>query len=144
MMIGSALGLRPRAQPAAELDAGQAGQHPVEHDEIGRGLAQRGVGLVAARDGLDLVALGFEIVAQQQRQRLLVLDDQDAWRPSSRLLLSDHGAARCGERRGVALRPLLGDRRALDHVIDGLGDVGGVVAHALDVLGAEQQMGAEA
>ena len=39
---------------------------------------QPDVGVVAARDGLDLVAFRFEIVAQQQRQRLLVLDDQDA------------------------------------------------------------------
>ena len=29
-------------------------------------------------DGLDLVAFGFEVVAQQQRQRLFVFDDQDA------------------------------------------------------------------
>ena len=36
------------------------------------------LGFVAAGDGIDLVACGFEIVAQQQRQRLLVLDDQDA------------------------------------------------------------------
>ena len=36
--------------------------------------------------------------------------------------------------------PLIGDRPAFDHVVDGLGDVGGVVADALDVLGAEQQM----
>ena len=33
--------------------------------------------------------------------------------------------------------------RGLDHVVDGLGDVGGVIAHALDVLGAEQQVDAE-
>ena len=78
MMIGSALGLRPRAQPPAQLDAGQARQHPVEHHQIGRALLQPRVGLVAARDGLDLVAFRFEVVAQQQRQRLFVLDDQDA------------------------------------------------------------------
>ena len=71
------LRLRPRPQPAAQFDAGQAGQHPVEHDEIGRGLPQPRVGLVAAGDGVDLVAFGFEIVAQQRGQRLLVLDDQD-------------------------------------------------------------------
>ena len=29
-------------------------------------------------DGLDVVAFGLEVVAQQQRQRLFVLDDQDA------------------------------------------------------------------
>ena len=32
---------------------------------------------------------------------------------------------------------------ARDHVIDDFGDVGGVVAAALDVLGDEQQMGAQ-
>ena len=30
-------GLRPRPQASAELDAGKAGQHPVEDDKIGRG-----------------------------------------------------------------------------------------------------------
>ena len=49
-------------------------------------------GLVAARDGLDLVALGLEIVAQQQRQRLFVLDDQDAWRSSVQLQLLGNAA----------------------------------------------------
>ena len=39
----------------------------------------RDLGLVAARRDLDLVALGLEIVAEQQRQRLLVLHDQDEW-----------------------------------------------------------------
>ena len=43
----------------------------------------------------------------------------------------------------VALRPLVGERAAVDHVVHRLGDVGGVVADALDVLGAEQQMRAE-
>ena len=38
----------------------------------------------------------------------------------------------------------LGDRLAGDQVVHGLGDVGGVVADALDVLGAEQQVRAEA
>ena len=40
--------------------------------------AQPHLGLVAAHDGLDVVPFGFEIVAQQQGERLLVLDDQDA------------------------------------------------------------------
>ncbi len=39
---------------------------------------QLDLGLVAAGGGVDRVALGFEVVAQQQRQRLFVLDDQDA------------------------------------------------------------------
>src|SRR4029078_7047512 len=43
----------------------------------------------------------------------------------------------------VALRPLVGDGPAMHQEIHRLGDVGGVVADALDVLGAEQEMGAE-
>src|SRR6202035_5056875 len=44
----------------------------------------------------------------------------------------------------VALRALVRQRAAFDHVVDGLGDVGRMVAHALDVLGAEQEMDAVA
>src|SRR3972149_5971694 len=69
---------RPRARPAAQLDAGQAGQHPVEHHQIGRALLQPRVGLVAAGGGFDLVAFRLEIIAEQHGERLLVLDDQDA------------------------------------------------------------------
>ena len=42
-----------------------------------------------------------------------------------------------------ALRPLAGQRVAGHEIKDGLGDVGGVVADPLEVLGAEQQMRAE-
>ena len=73
---GQPPGLGPRAQPAAELDAGQARQHPVEQDQVGRLLGSL-IGLVAARRALDRVAFRFEIVAQQHGQRLFVLDDQD-------------------------------------------------------------------
>src|SRR5260370_8401057 len=48
-----------------------------------------------------------------------------------------------GELCSVALRPLVGDRAALYHVVDGFRDVGGVIADALDVLGAEHEMDAE-
>ena len=51
--------------------------------------------------------------------------------------------AQCGNGRGVAFRPVLGDRMTLDDVVHRLGDVGGMVAHALDVLGAEQEMNAK-
>ena len=40
----------------------------------------------------------------------------------------------------VFLRPLGRHLRAGQHVVDRLGDVGGVIADPLDVLGAEQQM----
>jgi hypothetical protein len=33
---------------------------------------------------------------------------------------------------------LIGDRRAVHQVVHGLGDIGGVVADTLDILGAEQ------
>src|SRR5260370_4364201 len=45
-----------------------------------------------------------------------------------------------GELCSVALRPLVGDRAALYHVVDGFRDVGGVIADAVDVLGAEPEM----
>src|SRR6516164_10431167 len=48
-----------------------------------------------------------------------------------------------GELCSVALRPLVGDRAALYHIVDGFRDVGGVIADALDVLGAEHEMDAE-
>ena len=142
MMIGRRSVSRPRADAAAELDARQARQHPVEQHEIGHLLAQADLGLVAARDAVDLVALGFEIVAQEQRQRLLVLDDQNARCPCRRSV--SVSASTVGEARSVVLRPLDGERLAGDEVMDRLGDVGGVVADALDVLGAEQEMRAEA
>src|SRR5829696_1409656 len=43
----------------------------------------------------------------------------------------------------VVLRPLGLEGLPGHEVVDGLGDVGGVVADALDVLGAEQEMRAE-
>ena len=47
-------------------------------------------GLVAPRDGLDVITLSFEVVAQQQTQRLLVLNDQDA---CTHDLILSYGAA---------------------------------------------------
>ena len=82
-MIGSWLGLRTRPQPADQLDAGQARQHPVDHREIGRALLELEIGLVAAHRGFDGIALRLEIVAEQQRERLLVLDDQNSRRHSA-------------------------------------------------------------
>src|SRR6516162_8274177 len=69
-------------------------------------------------------------------------------KPRSRLVLPPTCSAsfpprQRGEARGVALRPLVGERMSLDHVIDGFRDVGGVIADALDVLGAEHEMDAE-
>ena len=77
-MIGSDAGLRSRAQSAAEFDPGQAWQHPVQHNEIGRLFPQPGVGFVAARNSFDVVAFRLKIVAKQQRERFFVFDDQNA------------------------------------------------------------------
>ena len=49
-------GLRPRPQAAAQLDPGQARQHPVEHDQVGNALLQSCIGLVAASHRFDVVA----------------------------------------------------------------------------------------
>ena len=79
MMTGNVRSL-PRPQPAANLEARDAGQHPVENDEIGRVLGEPQFGFVAAPDTLDDIALRFEIVAEQQREIGFVLDDEDARR----------------------------------------------------------------
>ena len=72
-----ALRLRPHPQPPAELDAGDRRHHPVEHEKVGSVLLQPDLGLVAARDDLDLVALGLQIVAQEHAERLLVFHHHD-------------------------------------------------------------------
>src|SRR5262249_11531467 len=49
-----------------------------------------------------------------------------------------------GGRAGqVRLGPFSPDRLAVDEIVDVLGDVGGMVADALEVLGAEQEMRAQ-
>jgi hypothetical protein len=73
-----ALGGRLLAQAPAQLDAGQAGQHPVEDQQVGHGLAQARLGLVAVHHGLDRIACGLEVVAQQLDERLVVLHDHQA------------------------------------------------------------------
>jgi hypothetical protein len=66
------------AQAAAQLDAGQARQHPVQHDQVGHPLLQPGVGVVAAGNGFDIIAFGIEVVAQKRGERLLVFNHQNA------------------------------------------------------------------
>ena len=82
-----ALGFSPHAQPAAKLDAGDGRHHPVEDEQIRHGFLEPDFRFVAARDHLDLVALGFQIVLDQDAQRLLVLDHHDP-RRVHRLLLT--------------------------------------------------------
>ena len=73
-----ALGFRPRADAAAQLDAGEPGQHPVEQHDVGHLLAQADLRLVAAGHAVHLVAFGLEVVAQEEHQGLLILHDQNA------------------------------------------------------------------
>ena len=82
------LRFRPHPKPPAKFDAGNRRHHPVEHQQVGRVLLQPDFGLVAARHDLDLVAFGFEIVAKQHAERLLVLDHHDFRRDHCSLLSS--------------------------------------------------------
>jgi hypothetical protein len=56
----------------------EPGQHPVDDRQVGRALLELEIAFIAARRRVDLVAFGFEVVAQQQGQRFLILDDQYA------------------------------------------------------------------
>src|SRR4249919_2359354 len=67
-----------RTQAAAQFDARQSRQHPVEHYEIGRALLQTRVRFIPAGGSLDLVAFRLEVVTEQHGERLLVLYDQYA------------------------------------------------------------------
>ena len=66
------------AQLAADLDARHQRQHPVEQDEVGHVLLDRGQRLLAVIGHRDAKARLLEVVAQQFDQRRLVLDDQHA------------------------------------------------------------------
>ena len=79
-MTGKRAGGLPRPQPAADFEPRDAGQHPVEDDEVGRVFREPQLGLVAARHVLDDVAFGLEVIAQEQRQIGFVLDDENARR----------------------------------------------------------------
>ena len=81
-----ALGLRALAQPAAELDAGDARQHPVEDEKIGQAFLQADFRFVATVDRIDVEAFGLEIVAEEHAQRLLVFDNGNSWQHAVELL----------------------------------------------------------
>ena len=97
-------------------------------------------------------ALGGEVVADQLRQRRprprrpeYAADAQYLIRHLAPVNASRRQSLRMSVRGGVvALRPVVGQRHAVHEVVHVLGDVGGVVADALDVLGGEQQMRAQA
>src|SRR6476660_10435034 len=136
-------GLRARAQPAAQFDAGKTRQHPIEDHQVGRAFLQSRISFVAACRSFNLVALGFEVIAKQHCQRLLVFDNEDARAHAKSVVHLLLPRAQRGDGRRIAFRALIGNRVSLDDIVDRLRDIGRMVAHALDVLGAEHQMDAE-
>jgi hypothetical protein len=66
------------AQRPQHAVAVEVGQHQVEHHEVGAPAARHGQSRAARVAHLDLVAGDLEVVAQAEREVLVVLDDQDA------------------------------------------------------------------
>ena len=105
-----------------------------------------------SRGLLDPEALLFQIVAQHRRQRRLVLHHQHQrlcrgscrrCRPCSLSFVRLPGASHRATRRRPTCRPSAassGSDFAGHRVVDGLGDIGRMVADPLQVLGDEQQM----
>jgi hypothetical protein len=52
------------------------------------------------------------------------------------------GWRRAGTPLHIALRPLTREGMTFDHVLNGVGDMSGMITHALDVLGAELEVDA--
>ena len=67
------------AQAAADFDAGQLRQHPIEQHEIGLGFVGEKQRLLAVLGFEDAIAFALEIVAQQGRERGFVLNHQNRW-----------------------------------------------------------------
>ena len=148
--------------PPADFEAGHAGDHPVENDEVRRTFEDAQVGLVAPRDAFDDEAFRLQIVGQEDGQRLLVLDDENARCTGGRRrrgrrrpshvhpghVRDVHAAAtrQAGMRlagEGRALRALDGQHLAGREIDDRLGDIRRMVADPFDVLRTEQEMRAE-
>ena len=77
MMIGHLSRLCPRAQPPAELDTGQAGQHPVEDDQVDTLLLGGGDGAGAVKGLNHPVALVLEVPSNEHVQFTFVFHNQD-------------------------------------------------------------------
>ena len=65
------------AQPAADLEAVDVGEHDVEDDEVGRGARRRVERVAAAGRRRDAVAHVAERGGEQVGDRGLVVDDED-------------------------------------------------------------------
>ena len=82
----------------------------------------------------DPEALRLEIIGEEDLDRLLVFDDEDGCGHESVQSNSiDREAGR------VLLRTLFADRLAMDEIVDILGDVGGVIADALEFLAPKRR-----
>ena len=128
-MIGTLAVAGAAAQAAAHLDPADALDHPVEQDQVGLDLLgqdQRFLAVAGARHG---IAGAVEVEGDQLGQRAVVLDQQEALRAHRHAASAESVAARA-----------VGEMLAGGGVIDHLGDVGGMVADPLDVLGDEQQV----
>ena len=145
LRIGAAAGGRPRC-PTSAAASSRAGR--------GRAPARHASSSASSPSPADerTEALLFEIVLEQGYEVRLVLDDQDegferrihgfvrskAWLLTLqfRLRLRRHDR----EAAFVAFWPFRCQRMTDHQKMDGLGDVGRMVADALDVLGDEQEM----
>ena len=61
----------------ADGEAVHAGQHDVEHDQVGLELAEAVEGLDAVRHAFDLVALPAQVESRQLDDVLLIVDHED-------------------------------------------------------------------
>ena len=101
------------AQAAADLDAVDVGEHPVEHDQVGLEARDRRERLAAGRRLLDLEALVAERGRDGVDDRALVVDDEDL--PAAVRLLPE--AAHTAHRADVSCEPPESDvERPVNHL----------------------------
>ena len=86
---------------AGEGQAVHPRHHHVDDQEVGPAGPEPAQGLVAVAGGLDLVAVGAELVGEQDEQVRVVVDDED---PRRRLAVARRTAAQHGRRIGAAER----------------------------------------
>ena len=72
------VGVRELADPPADLQAVDAGQHQVEDDQVRARVAGQREGGRAVAGRQDVVAVAFEVALDELDQVLLVVDDEDA------------------------------------------------------------------
>ena len=108
MMIGTLRVSWRLAQAAADLDARQLRQHPVQQHQIGLFLGGDQQGFLAVARFQHAIAFALQIVAQQGDQGAFVFGDQDGGLCSCVAGLEGHG----GFAGGVGLGPVGGEMAA--------------------------------